>query len=552
MDFFDEQMDRFGERLRALAKVILPVAFLLILLICFLVGSTAHNKRLSAMLTGEISLSAPSLITRSGTYVEGGVLMDQLGALIAEAKRASVDKRDLTFLFSIDFKQADGRSVKRMFYEDPQHADSYICRREGYYVRLPRASVDAVVTAPALEGLYTYAVPPTLSLSSDKRTETLTPATAQWEVRMLDGQFHTVAPPAPGDAPLFESQGAFRCSYKFSVAPVSTMIEVLRDGQTVFSGSKEEIGSFAPDRDGLYTYRFTAVFEQEGADFRGSCTYEVDVHCAVPRHLGVSGSWSYPGELVTLYMAGGQEEDFAASWAFGEAGVFQYQDYRVALLPVPLSAQSVMQPVEVRYGEQGRGTVKLDLKAKDFEVMHITDNASYVTNADYNRQAQQQFSERIAPLLSQRGEEYLPDGPFQRPLEGEIITPFGAVRYINQSTTGSAKTGIDIKAAVGTPVSAAQRGKVLLAENLTMTGNTVIIEHGFGIKSWYYHLDTLSVQAGDEAEAGQRLGTLGQTGFASSPRLCFSVSVDDVYINPQTAFQKKLIDPPAAQFRVIE
>ena len=59
-------------------------------------------------------------------------------------------------------------------------------------------------------------------------------------------------------------------------------------------------------------------------------------------------------------MAGGQEEDFAASWAFGEAGVFQYQDYRVALLPVPLSAQSVMQPVEVRYGEQGRGTVKLE------------------------------------------------------------------------------------------------------------------------------------------------------------------------------------------------
>ena len=87
--------------------------------------------------------------------------------------------------------------------------------------------------------------------------------------------------------------------------------------------------------------------------------------------------------------------------------------------------------------------------------------------------------------------------------------------------------------AEGTEVRAAQKGKVVFADTLAATGNTVIIYHGYGIYSHYYNLDTVGVSVGDVVESAKPIGTAGKTGFtADKTVLTFAVSVGDVFVNP--------------------
>ena len=96
-------------------------------------------------------------------------------------------------------------------------------------------------------------------------------------------------------------------------------------------------------------------------------------------------------------------------------------------------------------------------------------------------------------------------------------------------------------APTGTRVGAAGNGRVLFAGYLRLSGYTVLIEHGFGLKTYYYHMDSINTQTGDMVEQGQKIGEVGSTGFSTGPHLHFGMSVNNVYVNPLTAIFTDLL-----------
>jgi murein DD-endopeptidase MepM/ murein hydrolase activator NlpD len=108
--------------------------------------------------------------------------------------------------------------------------------------------------------------------------------------------------------------------------------------------------------------------------------------------------------------------------------------------------------------------------------------------------------------------------PFIRPAQGRISGVFGSQRILN----GEARAphlALDIAAPTGTPVAAMGGGRILLADNLHFTGNTIILDHGHGITSLYAHLSAMDVAEGEMVRQGQRIGAIGATGRVTGPHL---------------------------------
>ena len=159
-----------------------------------------------------------------------------------------------------------------------------------------------------------------------------------------------------------------------------------------------------------------------------------------------------------------------------------------------------------------------------------------------NNDANAEFDKAIQPLKPVRDEQKYFEGKFILPATGKITTEFGAIRSVNGQLTTTRHSGIDIAAKRGTSVKASGAGRVLYAGKLQLTGNTVLIEHGFGLKTWYYHMDTLKVNTDEMVKQGDVIGTVGSTGFSTGPHLHFGMSVGGVFINPNTAIDTILMD----------
>ena len=123
------------------------------------------------------------------------------------------------------------------------------------------------------------------------------------------------------------------------------------------------------------------------------------------------------------------------------------------------------------------------------------------------------------------------DGKFAAPAEAAISDVFGSQRIFN----GKAQRphfGLDFRVPTGTPVAAMNDGTVLLARFLYFEGNCVVIDHGQGLLTLYFHLSEFKVKEGDTVKRGQEIGLSGGTGRATGPHLHVAVRWQGTYLDP--------------------
>ncbi len=131
------------------------------------------------------------------------------------------------------------------------------------------------------------------------------------------------------------------------------------------------------------------------------------------------------------------------------------------------------------------------------------------------------------------------DGKFTAPADAAISDVYGSQRIFN----GKAQRphwGLDFRVPTGTPVAAMNSGTVLLARFLYFEGNCVVIDHGQGLLTLYFHLSELKVKEGDPVKRGQEIGLSGGTGRATGPHLHVAVRWQNINLDPARLFQLSL------------
>ncbi len=122
-------------------------------------------------------------------------------------------------------------------------------------------------------------------------------------------------------------------------------------------------------------------------------------------------------------------------------------------------------------------------------------------------------------------------GPFQPPVEAAISSYFGTRRSYNGGPYNSYHGGVDFDAGRGTPVRAPADGTVVLAEPLAIRGNAVVIDHGWGVLTGYWHLSSIEVTVGQEVRTGDIIGRVGNTGLSTGAHLHWEVWVGGISVD---------------------
>ena len=125
--------------------------------------------------------------------------------------------------------------------------------------------------------------------------------------------------------------------------------------------------------------------------------------------------------------------------------------------------------------------------------------------------------------------------PFLPPVEEYHPSNFGARRVINGDPR-MPHSAVDIKLPAGTPVRAIADGRVAFSGEQFFGGRSVVIDHGGGVFSTYYHLREIAVPEGRAVGRGETVGAVGATGRATGPHLHFGVRVPGGRVDPSLLF----------------
>ena len=173
----------------------------------------------------------------------------------------------------------------------------------------------------------------------------------------------------------------------------------------------------------------------------------------------------------------------------------------------------------------------IDVKAGKFATESLKVAPNFVTPDPEQLAKAEEDRKKLREIFATVTPEKLWTGRFRVPLDGvKTGGNFGKRRVLN-GQANSPHTGVDFPSPTGTPVHAPQRGRVVLAEPLYFSGNTVVVDHGWGVYTLYGHLSETNVKVGDIVATGAVIGKVGATGRVTGPHLHWGLTVDRARVN---------------------
>jgi len=265
--------------------------------------------------------------------------------------------------------------------------------------------------------------------------------------------------------------------------------------------------------------------------------------------LGVSWHPARPriGDVAWLHVRGGSETAVVeGSVGNRPLAFFPYAGGHAALVGLDLDVKPGSQPWRLAVLEPGleprQLAGKVTVAARQFPVQRLTVPTGMADPDPETERRAVAEGVHLQMLYRTVSPERLWRGAFVRPVAGtEAPSGFGARRIIN-GRPRAAHGGADYRAPQGTPVVAANAGRVALVGDYFFPGRLVALDHGLGLYTLYFHLDSVAVSEGDRVDRGQPIGTVGATGRATGPHLHFGAQLGSARVDPAALLALRLAD----------
>jgi murein DD-endopeptidase MepM/ murein hydrolase activator NlpD len=204
----------------------------------------------------------------------------------------------------------------------------------------------------------------------------------------------------------------------------------------------------------------------------------------------------------------------------------------LAIVGIPLSEKPGAQ---VLINKKASSSTPFDVTDKTYPAQHITlkKTAKNKRMINPNKMDMGRITRERKVLSSALStwSEGSPAVDFVLPAQGRLSSPFGLKRFFNKQAR-KPHSGLDIAAPTGSSVISPANGTIIDVGDYFFNGNTVLVDHGQGLISGYFHLSKTLVAIGDSVKQGQKIAEIGATGRVTGPHLHWNVYLNKTKVDP--------------------
>lgn len=253
--------------------------------------------------------------------------------------------------------------------------------------------------------------------------------------------------------------------------------------------------------------------------------------------IRVSPEQAGPGDILLITVAG-RTSGVAGSFLGRQLNFNLSAGSMTALAGIDLYTKPGSYPLSISLDGEVR-TQKVRVRKKHYPVQRLALPEDKVTLSPENEarvEREAQILSAIWPVESPR----IWNGPFADPLpDRELGTPFGVRRIINGIPKNS-HSGVDVSGDEGDPVRAPNDGVAVVVDDHFYGGNSLVLDHGQGIYTMFFHLSKITVRPGQAVLKGDVVALVGSTGRSTGPHLHWGVRVQGARVDPLQLIDLKL------------
>lgn len=266
-------------------------------------------------------------------------------------------------------------------------------------------------------------------------------------------------------------------------------------------------------------------------------TYKLNVDNDFFVDINEDNSFS-AGFLVVNFYDLNKDESIKINTSFNTS---EKQNFKVNDMVIPIDYNNSPGSYDVTFSsEKSEVTKAITIKDYTYNESHFSVDNDVISDAslESDPDVKKKYDE-ANNLITE--EAYYLDGGFLVPSVGSTTGDFGDIRYINGDITPTKiHYGIDYANVLSTNVYSSAKGKVAFVGFLPRYGNVIVIDHGNGITSHYFHLETVYVNVGDVVDNSVIIGGMGTTGYSTGVHLHFEIHINGIVTNPYFLLNKKL------------
>lgn len=504
------------------------------------------------------------------TYVfDDESILDLYSSVFDGAKEIEESFRDFSLEepYTISFNESNAEPIVYKFYASEDAEDCVYVSPAGKYYLVAASVAEKIIKRDEFASIDTERLLPSLTISALEKDMAINPTSFSWTYTALDGSVYTIKEKAKEGNPVikFDDSDEGRITMAFDKQPDSLVLEIKNGENVLFNDKYEKLAAATNlvfDHDQKLTMKVAAEwYEIEGAEHFGKAEYNLELlYDVAPEYRLVNLSLP-TGEFTVLNIKNFNDgELLKVESDIGlpeEMHVYDYKDIKIALIPLASTLEAKEYPIKLTTELGQTSTVKMTVSRReeyDKQLLIINDGRDPGLNEAFTKESLDEFYSLVSTLTSQSENAQLFEGKkFEYPT-GATKNVKGGARYgmerevmsLNADGIKLTSFGQDMECTEGQELKAANSGKVVYADTTVLLGNTVIIDHGYGILSYYGNLGSISVTVGDSVEKGKTvIGKAGSTGFAcvldgvnaKTGTVChFAVSMNGQFIAPRSIY----------------